>query len=339
MIRSRAAVSTGWCWHGIAGSGPGLPCFGWHRTIWAVDQHAGLSMGIRNVPQLGPHHAASNPMPDGRGENPRAMTQTSSASTVVAVLVHYGNHAAARRFERTIRDGWPSTKVVIVDTASVDVPHLNRAFEFSGYRHGIEIAVRETMPGQTLRVLLCNDTIFTAHDGRYVRAVLSALHGAPVEGRAILGCAENIPPAAPTACKWYFPTFLFAVQGTPADLLSLSMHDGVFENAQTWEETWSALPTAYRLMVDRWLKPTSFLKGWYQAIPGRQLPLGTLFRKRFAIFQEHTLVGRAQDSGFVVIDLCTSHPLLKFGRLKDRIRGNLHKWLFRLSSVLKPRTH
>ncbi|MCY1271265.1 hypothetical protein D9M68_187780 [compost metagenome] len=286
-----------------------------------------------------PLAAISDPLSDDQAQGHAPLTGTSAMETGAAVFVHYGNRAAAERFEQFIRNRWPRWRVIAVDTASVETPHLNRAFEFSGYRHGIEVASRDAIPGQTLRVLLCNDTIFTAHDWNYVRSVTSTLQNLTVTGRAIIGCAEQTPLDTPTACTQYFPTFLFAVQGTAEELLSLRMHDGVFDNAQAWEPIWRSLPAAYRQCVDRWLKPTSFLKGWYQAIPGRPLPSETLFRKRFAIFQEHTLVGRARDSGFAIVDLCVGHPWLKLGRLLDRIRGNLRKWHFRLASVLNPRPH
>jgi hypothetical protein len=39
----------------------------------------------------------------------------------------------------------------------------------------------------------------------------------------------------------------------------------------------------YRLAIDDWLEPSHFLRGWYQAVPGRKLPLATIDRKRFTI--------------------------------------------------------
>jgi len=298
-----------------------------------------ISVREEEIPsRVAPCETGSETLKNAPEQESQALKRTTHASTVIAVFIHYGNHAAARRFAQMIRASWPSTKVIAVDTASVDSADANRAFEFSGYGHGIELAVQTAKPDEMLRVIVCNDTIFSAHDRRYVRATMSALHKTIMPERAITGCAEVVPPSAPTSCEWYFPTFLFAIQGTPADLLALKMHEGDFENPQAWEAKWRLLPQAYRMAVDHWLQPTSFLKGWYQAIPGRPLPPSTLLRKRFAIFQEHTLPGRARDSGFAILDLCASYPRLKFGRLKDRGMGNLRKWSFRLSSVLKTNT-
>lgn len=253
------------------------------------------------------------------------------------VFVHYGNIDASAAFARWLASRWPATIVNAVDTARNDLGSINDAFEFSGYAVGMSRVLEQIDNNDPVRIIFCNDTVFNAHDRYYVQALLNAFHDCAETAPAILGCAESVPPGTPVDHRVYFPTFAYAIQGTRVQLERVQLFDQVFGSIEQWRIFWETLPELYRRSVDLWLQPTSALKGWYQALPGHPLPERTLFRKRFAIYQEHTLVDRVCQQGFRVVDMCAPSRRLRAGRLWDRIVGNLNKWSYRIQHALKLR--
>jgi hypothetical protein len=133
------------------------------------------------------------------------------------------------------------------------------------------------------------------------------------------------------------PSWLFMLEGSYLELSHLYFYDRNL-NLNNFSQTYySSLPSPYRLAIDDWLEPSHFLRGWYQAAPGRKLPQKTIDRKRYTIYLEHTLPGRLQASGFQIVCLSqrlgpAKKTMLSMLRLMDRFYVNLIKLRFRLWS-------
>jgi len=283
---------------------------------------------------------------------------TAGAAAVIPtylVVVEFG--AAFRDSEllrlRALADK-AGAKVVHVRTdrrPGLSLPEPNCAFEFSGFQDGLHAALDQTdgkAETEGLRIVFVNDTVFRAHLPGYGSALVTALLAlrAPPARGVCVGIVGPVPEALTLGGKRltrYISTWAFAVCAPRAELRQLRFFDDGSTQENFAAAVWPSLPASYRASVDLWLEPVHYLKGWYQAIPGRPLDEATRQRKRYSIYLEHTLALRAERAGLALVDIgaaATSggaNGTWAALKLSDRIYGNVKKLLLRARASLRPR--
>lgn len=232
------------------------------------------------------------------------------------------------------------------------VQEINGALEFSGYQEGLYRALLEIENKNTCTkndhhyVVFANDTIFSGHFSQLVKFMLRCFllicKKNPNSGPLFTGLvSRNIAISEPIShSSDYVTSWLFMLEGTSEELRSINFFDPQMTMENFIEIQYLNLPQRYRKSVDDWLKPTHFFRGWYQAVPGRELPKNELDRKRFAIYLEHSLPTRIMQSGFKMCDLSERlGPLdryfLSLFLLMDRCFVNLIKLRLRLWALVE----
>ncbi len=218
-----------------------------------------------------------------------------------------------RRLQRLAQDA--GATLLPVRTDRVPEPgqlEPNRAFEFSGFQDGLQTALALTEGASetdVLRLVFVNDTVFRAHLPGYgsalLRALLAVRPPAP-PGGACVGIEGPVPgdlSAEGRAIRRYVSTWAFAVCASRAAIQNLRFFEAEITEAAFAGTVWPGLPAGYRASIDSWLEPLHYLKGWYQAIPGRPLDAATRWRKRHSIYLEHTLALRAERAGIALLDI------------------------------------
>jgi hypothetical protein len=231
------------------------------------------------------------------------------------------------------------------------VQEINGALEFSGYQEGLsrilyEIDVKNTSNKNDHHcIIFANDTIFSGHFNQLAKFMLKCFR---------LMCKQNSNPgplltglvshneaiSAPISnSSDYVTSWLFMLEGTSEELSSIKFFDPQMTMENFIEFQYINLPILYRKSIDDWLMPTHFLRGWYQAVPGRELPKRELDRKRFAIYLEHSLPSRVMKSGFKMCDLSErlgplDRKFLSLLLFMDRCYVNLIKLRFRMLALV-----
>lgn len=225
----------------------------------------------------------------------------------------------------------------------------NCAFEFSGFQDGLQAALDRVLGPDAagwIRLVFVNDTVFRSHLPPFARALVAALLAVPAPGQRggmCVGLAGRVSASLDPGTGdpgHYVSTWAFAVIATRESLQRLRFFDDGATRAAFAATVWSTLPEDYRNSIDTWLEPVHYLKGWYQALPGRPLDADTRERKRFSIYLEHTLAQRAARAGIGLVDIgdTGTNVLARFawnaGRLADRIYCNLDKLQRRARATL-----
>ena len=230
------------------------------------------------------------------------------------------------------------------------ISNINEALEFSGYQEAVHNVIdylrtqKNSNVEQRCAIIIANDTVFSSHFSLLVRyiyhASINIYKTNPSQRPTLTGLFMPANPDIKLIVKAprYLSTWLFMVEGTINELQNLRFYGSNVNIESFTKDIYLNLPDIYRQSVDSWLQPTHWLKGWYQAVPGRPLPSSTLNRKRFAIYLEHTLPVRAMQSGFDVSCLSQrlgliSRVLLTLLRLLDRAYVNLLKLYYRLFAL------
>lgn len=221
------------------------------------------------------------------------------------------------------------------------VEDLNASFEFSGYEEGLRTALAECRDDseQPVQLVFANDTFSGAHLSLYTDNLFNWFFMA--RGRETLvptftgtkhALASGLAGFGDSG--EYISTWFFGLIAPPAMLHRLNF---VGVDQRGFRETvWPALPSAYREAIDEWLKPTSFFRGWYKAIPGKPLAQATLWRKRFAIYLEHDFARKAEEAGLVLRDPADDLPAFSRAKVRclrfcDRLFVNILKLRIRLA--------
>lgn len=229
----------------------------------------------------------------------------------------------------------------------LSLPDPNCAFEFSGYQDGLQAALALDGDSARLRLVFVNDTVYRSHLPAFGNALIAALLARrPAEpgGGTCAGIASPVPGSlivAGDAAVTYVSTWAFAVCAPREALCNLRFFDEGVTQERFAAAVWPALPASYRGSVDAWLEPVHYLKGWYQAIPGRPLDHVTRQRKRFTVYLEHTLAWRTKRVGIAMVDIgdlasgAGGRAAWAVYRLADRIYGNVKKLQRRLRTSLR----
>lgn len=256
---------------------------------------------------------------------------------IYVVFVHYGNERAVERCRAHIRKISNSIRFISVNTADEKLS-ANAAFEFSGYQVGLlNVLAHSTSDGS--KIIFLNDTVYSSHHRLFFDYALNKMLTHELAGEHMIGIESSWSPGIFDSAISYFPTFMFALQGSRSALSTFKFYDAEFES-DAWHEQWNHLPMAYTDAITAWLQPSKFLHGWYKASPYQSLPTCVLKRKQYTIYQEHTLPMRAQRSGFTPYDLGQVGSFKRtFNVLKklDRLSNNLNKIIYRVIHLLKVR--
>jgi hypothetical protein len=256
---------------------------------------------------------------------------------IYVVFVHYGNQQAVERCRSDVKKVSESVHIIAIDTANEE-PSANAAFEFSGYQKGL-LAVLEHLTSDFSKIIFLNDTVYSSHHRLFIHYSLNQILTHKTDGEQLIGIESSWAPGISDSTITYFPTFIFALQGSRSALSAFKFYDDEFDS-DAWRERWKNLPESYTHSIDSWLQPSTFLHGWYKANPHQLLPSVVLKRKQYTIYQEHTLPLRAQYSGFTPYDLGQVRSLKRtFSVLKkiDRLTNNLNKVIYRVIHLLKVR--
>ena len=253
------------------------------------------------------------------------------------VFVHYGNEQAVKRCRADIQKISDSIRFISVNTADEGLS-ANAAFEFSGYQVGLLKALAQSTRDCS-KIIFLNDTIYSSHHRMFFNYALNKMLTHEPAGEHMIGIESSWSPGIFDLSITYFPTFMFALQGSRSALSTFKFYDDKFES-DAWHQQWDHLPRAYTDAINVWLQPRTFLHGWYKASPYQLLPTCVLKRKQYTIYQEHTLPIRAQRSGFTPYDLGQVGSFKRtFSVLKkiDRLTNNLNKVIYRVIHLLKVR--
>lgn len=260
-----------------------------------------------------------------------------SYPAVYVVFVHYDNERAVERCRSDVRKISESICFISVNTAD-ETLSANYAYEFSGYHVGLLVAL-ENLKTDFAKIIFLNDTVYSSHNRLFFDYTLDKFLTYDVDGQHLIGIKSSWTPGVLDSTVTYFPTFIFALQGSGSALSTFKFYENEFDS-HAWRECLKNLPAAYTHSINAWLQPSSFLKGWYKASPYTLLPDSILRRKQYAIYQEHTLLVRAQSSGFTPFDLSevdSFRRMLSILKFIDRLTSNLSKIIFRVINVLKVR--
>lgn len=243
----------------------------------------------------------------------------------------------------------PGCKVVRVDNSKcgVHLPDANEAFEFSGYQEGLARVLQQAKSDDvgdqqqcSYRIAFVNDTIVQSHSRFLAIYVLNRLledSSLPLDEPVALGLkqffnAEGFPGLDD---QTYLSTWAFALSASREHLQSVRFYDDKETRMSFTEKVWPTLPTKYRQALEKWLRPSHPLKGWYKSVPWLPMDAETFGRKSLAIFLEHRLAERLQALGFKVQDLGAMHTgvakwFYRALRGWDRVHTNLLKAALRL---------
>lgn len=205
-------------------------------------------------------------------------------------------------------------RCVIVDTNHnleinselIQSSSVNSFFEFSGFHYGLEL-LSSLEGNQVGDVLFINDTIFEHH---YVNAYRSelALYIKEVRGKRsglyIYGKPEN---------KFHgviIPTCFFVLNVDNRDvnyfidesLIAKPKDSSIKRSGFNVDSLFISDKFIYNERLNGWLKPNSFLKGWYKANPYVDLSKETFERKSLTIYLEHRLCHRIREFGGIILE-------------------------------------
>jgi hypothetical protein len=282
----------------------------------------------------------------------RAVAGAAVAPTRFIVCVDFGpaNMASTvRALEPHARHF--GARLIPVDTSAPvflrDGTPVNAAFEFSGYQHGLEqaLALAEPAgPAAPVAVAFVNRTAITSHVRPMLRhALRQAFAGGAPDGLAprLRGFRHRCGPlkTAVAVLGYYVPTFAFSLAGPLRQVAPVSLYDRTAVGAEPLALKLGSAGADYGRMVDRWLSPTSLLRGWYQALPGRPIDDATRYRKSLAIYLEHALPSFVAAQGVVVDGQPAGRERLLVDGLMwmDKAFVNLLKLRHRLPAVCRDR--
>ncbi len=258
------------------------------------------------------------------------------------ILVRY-NRKLIATFPDAIINSFDSVETVWTDYSPGQfINNPNECFEFSGYQEGLARVLHSIKNDNIYQnknyhtIIFANDTIFSGHTNFLVIYILNRFlllkrnqifSGPKLTGLVMSNSTINFSIAPPSG---YVSTWLFMLEGTHEQLSTIKFYDPLLVMSNFITDKYHDLPLLYKQSVDDWLQPSHFLRGWYQAVPGRDLPTSVLERKRFSIYLEHSLPNRVMTAGFDVFDLSQrvdffNRILLKFFRFIDRCYVNLIK--------------
>ena len=224
-----------------------------------------------------------------------------------------------------------------------DGRNAGEAFEFSGYQWGLEEALRASLArsGDVLRILFLNGTAFTSHLPLSPRLFLSQAFGEPTSDGPprLRGLVQScgVPTRAVATRGFYLPTFALHLAGKAEDVARLRFYDPSALGTRALAARYASAGHDYDRMVTEWLSPTSPFRGWYKATPGQPLDEVTAYRKRVAIYLEHSLPGWMERQGVNVSMEPLIPRLAQIGgyMLADRVFVNLLKIRFRVGRYLR----
>lgn len=235
--------------------------------------------------------------------------------------------------------------------AAAFVSNPNEAMEFSGYQEGLgKVMAAATAAGlgedETATFVFMNDTAISSHIKWLSHLSLNILFDnlKSNSGRANEYIGLRMPISSGieqiSGKDGYLSTWFFALRASMRTLGKVRFYEEpeTFENFS--KSVLPRLPALYMADVDSWLKPTHWLKGWYQAIPGRELDRDTRNRKLMSIYLEHRLPARLRELDFVVADIsgfasAGQKNLLSRLRVADRLNTNVIKLRLRAPYFLK----
>lgn len=295
---------------------------------------------------VGARVAIEATLPDHARESAAARPPRSAGAPTVmrfVVLVEFGERPVAdatRRLQPHLRR-WAAT-LIAVDTSTQltlrDGTPVNDAFEFSGYQYGLERAIdaAASVENALVQIAFVNGTAFRSHLPamlRYrLRSLFSSRGDGGVERPRADGFFHRAGPrnAAVVSLGFYIPTFAFSLSGGAADLDRVSLYDRGAVGVDGLAARLRAAGETYARAIDEWLSPVRMLRGWYQAVPNRPLDAATIYRKKLAIYLEHSMpawlrsqgveLARPQGSRTTVADLLMSMDRLYVNALKVRFR-------------------
>jgi hypothetical protein len=270
--------------------------------------------------------------------------QHAQASPIV--LVMHGNQQGPALDELLAATGRPVIRVRTDAGAGRFVADPGEAYEFSGYQEGLGLALQALPAADDVpaSITFVNDTLASGHPNCVARAVLAALAPPPTAGPAarVAGLRMPLNPAIASVSgpRGYLSTWAFTLTAARPVLQRVRFY-GAADVRSSFGPTWTELPAPYREWVDRWLAPEHWLRGWYQACPGRPLDEATRQRKRLSIYLEHTLLPRLGELGFEPADVGQAQGgfaqwNLRLLRLIDRLHVNRLKLAHRLPQLLRP---
>lgn len=187
-------------------------------------------------------------------------------------------------------------KLIDVDTKSNEQKRyysLNEAFEFSGFRAGIERAIK---PGQN-SVIFINDTFFKSHFFFYGLYIILLFDKCEYLRNSIQGilCKSIIGS--------YFSTWIFMIQTDDESFKNLSLYDYDLPFGRFFKEKYDLLNAEFKKYIFQWLIPKSIFKGWYKNNPYKFLNINEYKRKIYTIHCEYSMYNRFQKLGFHVIPI------------------------------------
>ncbi|QGZ60702.1 hypothetical protein [Paraburkholderia acidisoli] len=272
------------------------------------------------------------------------------------VIVQYGDrHSfAVRKLARRLA-AQHSTHCEIVRTdqpeAAAFVANPNEAMEFSGYQEGLgKISAAAKAAGlgddDTATFVFLNDTAISSHikwlSHLSLNILFDNLKSNYGQSNEYIGLRMPISSGIEQVSgkDGYLSTWLFALRASLRTLSKVRFYEEP-ENFENFSKSvLPGLPARYLADVDSWLRPTHWLKGWYQAIPGRELDRDTRNRKLMSIYLEHRLPARLRQLDFIVADISVSASEAQKARLSklrvaDRLNTNFIKLRLRAPHFLK----
>ena len=258
------------------------------------------------------------------------------------VCVSYGRPIDT--LEAQIKKYFPQNKyrdrLVIVDTSKdltmpsgVTIPatELNACFEFSGYFYGIKYLF-ELGRSESVQCMVINNTIFDTHfigPFWYAYWVYSKQIGFAgqniIAGKVDKRHHGEIIPTCQFFLKIQKEIFDERIFNASSEVVSFSD----FRNQINVERLSVGRDNVYHEHVKNWLEPKTLYGGWYQAHPGRSLPLETVRRKKLTIFLEHSMCHTAKRNGILVKNINKSNTS-QFLFLLDRAYQIFKKISFRM---------
>ena len=209
-------------------------------------------------------------------------------------------------------------------------------FEFSGYQRGL--SALKTIHEDVYNIVMINNTFMDGHISlcrhmmlQYLRLALS-----DIKESSVIGIPNKI---AEQRFSHSVSTWCFGLRIRKEDIERFDFTCGYADQ----DDAVGTLDTIYlkqRALINDWLYPSGFLRGWHKAPYFYDIKVGDYRRKSISILLEHQFISY-NDSKISYVHSLSSllsrskHKIYTIVMLLDRAYINYKKFAFRISCFVK----
>lgn len=243
------------------------------------------------------------------------------------VYACFGENSSHRDLLRELTN-FEDDDILIIDTKNTKLngEHINKYNDFSAYCEGLKrIYEFNELNGNIeshFNIIFMNDTFFNGHTKAYrnfyLKRLINLALSDKVFSNSLLGHIKKFGDLE------YISSWLFMLSCDSEKLqrIKLVEEENKFSNVDYLD---SAEYKTNLAMIDAWIKPNKFLRGW-QGHHGIKMSTEMYEKKKFLVFNEITLPRRLNACGVRLVELESKKKIHKLILQKlDVLHHNLKK--------------